>query len=193
MFSGDQSGYTTVGARLGQNRSAAEERGLSTSMASARTDERRKPRPRQVGRHLLKQVALEPQSLRKKMLPFFAPPREARSLRTALLPSSFAPQEPEWATTTDQGTTSADTNTIAEGSTVQPTTSQNTNLAWASAAEDDENAAEDELDTIDPANVLDSYPNYNKRPAFIVIAKNREAAVIARRESHLQDQGSIDH
>jgi len=89
-----------------------------------------------------------------------------------------APQEPERATTTDQGTTWADTNTIAEGSTVQPTTSQDTNLAWASAAEDDENAAEDELDTIDPVNFLDSYPNYNKRPAFIVIAKNSEVAVI---------------
>ncbi len=63
-----------------------------------------------------------------------------------------APQESEWATTTDQGTTWADTNTIAEGSTVQPTTSQDINLAWASAAEDDENAAEDGLDTIDPVN-----------------------------------------
>ncbi len=46
------------------------------------------------------------------------------------------------------------------------------------ALEDDENAAEDESDTTDPANVLDSYSNCNKHPAFIVIAKNGEVAVI---------------
>jgi hypothetical protein len=166
-----------MGARLSENRSTGEERRFPISMASARTDETRGPRPRQVGRHLLKQAAFRAEITTQKDATL--PSAESSTLvESSSSAQQSAPQEPEWATTTDQCITSADTNRIAEGSTVQPTTSQDTNLAWASAAEDDENAAEDDLDTIDPVNVLDSYPNYNKRPAFIVIAKNSEVAVI---------------
>lgn len=87
MSSGDQSGYN-CGSETAQSRSAGEEWRLSTSMASARTDERRRPCSRQVGRHLLEQVTFEPQSLCKKML-LFPPPRAARSSRAALLPSNL--------------------------------------------------------------------------------------------------------